>query len=148
MSILIALNLHLLTDSKALDRCCIQSHSPLTICLIAVGGNRSARRKSTLKSQSGTIPHIPVMIFWWNPHSYIAMIYQWNSSVHSDHNLVVSLVCQKHHQPLTLIVLQSSLACRAKLFPIFRGLCVQDLLWQSYFCGSHATMLKHFSSTR
>ena len=76
----IALNLHLLTDSKALDPSCIQSHSPLTICLIAVGGNRSARRKPTLKSRSGTIPCIPVMAYWWNPHTYIAMIYQWNSS--------------------------------------------------------------------
>ena len=30
----IALNLHLLTDSNALDPSRIQSHSPLTICLI------------------------------------------------------------------------------------------------------------------
>ena len=80
--IFIALNLHLLTDSKALDPSHIQSHSPLTICLIAVGGNRSARGKPTLKSQSGTIPHIPVMVYWWNPHTYITMIYWWNSSAH------------------------------------------------------------------
>ena len=32
----IALNLHLLTDSKALGTCCIQPHSHLTISLIAV----------------------------------------------------------------------------------------------------------------
>ena len=37
---------------------------PLTICLIAVEGNWSARRKPTLKSQSGTIPHIPVMMVY------------------------------------------------------------------------------------
>ena len=78
---LIALNLHLLTDSKALDPSRIQSHSPLTICLIAVGGNRSAWRKPTLKRRSGTIPCIPVM----NPHAYIAMIYWWNSSAHGRH---------------------------------------------------------------
>ena len=53
----IALNLHLLTDYKTLDPCCIQCHSPLTICLTAVGGNWSATEKTTLKSQSGTIPH-------------------------------------------------------------------------------------------
>ena len=58
----IALNLHLLMDCKVLDPSHIQSHSPLTICLIAVGGNRSTRRKPTLKSQ-------------WNPHMYIAMLY-------------------------------------------------------------------------
>ena len=49
-STFIALNLHLLTDSKALDPTYIQSHCPLTICLIAVGGNRSARRKPTTNS--------------------------------------------------------------------------------------------------
>ena len=38
----------LMTDSKMLDPCRIQSHSPLTICLIAVGGNRSARMNPTL----------------------------------------------------------------------------------------------------
>ena len=68
-------------NSKALDPCHIQSHRPLTICLIAVGGNRSARRKPILKSLSGTIPHIPVMAYWWNPHTYIAM----NSSDHGRH---------------------------------------------------------------
>ena len=81
----IALNLHLLMDSKALDPSRIQSHSPVTICLIAVEGNRRAWRKPTLKSRSGTIPHIPVMMYWWNPHMYIAMIYQWNSSAHGRH---------------------------------------------------------------
>ena len=72
-------------DSQALDPCCIQSHSPLTICLIAVGANQSAWRNPTLKSQSGTIPHIPVMVYWWNPHTYIAMIYWWNSSARGRH---------------------------------------------------------------
>ena len=71
----IVLNLHLLTDSKALDPSRIQSRSPLTICLTAVGRNRSTRRKPTLKSRSGTIPHIPVEVYWWNPHTYITMIY-------------------------------------------------------------------------
>ena len=71
----IALNLHHLSNSKVLDSCCIQSHSPLTICLEAVGGNQIAQRKPTLKSQSGTISHIPGMVYWWNPHTYIAMIY-------------------------------------------------------------------------
>ena len=79
------LNLHLLTDSKVLDPCHIQCHSTLTICLIAVGRNWSTRRKPTLKSQSGTIPCIPVMVYWWNPHPYIAMIYWWNSSAHGRH---------------------------------------------------------------
>ena len=88
------LNLHLLTDSKVLDPCRIQSHSPLTICLIAVGGSRSARRKPTLKSQSGTIPHIPVIIYWWNPRTYIVIIYQWNSSAHGRHCLSVCLRTQ------------------------------------------------------
>ena len=81
----IALNLHHLTDFKALNPCHIQSHSPLTICLIAVGGNRSAQRKPMLKSRSGPIPHIPVMVYWWNPHTYITMIYRWNSSANGRH---------------------------------------------------------------
>ena len=34
---------------------CIQSHSPLPICLIAVEGNQSAQRKPTLKGR-GQIP--------------------------------------------------------------------------------------------
>ena len=33
-------------NSKALDPCRIHSHSPLTICLTAVGGNRSAAEET------------------------------------------------------------------------------------------------------
>ena len=35
-----ALNLHLMTDSKVLHHCRVQSRCPLTTCVIAVGGNR------------------------------------------------------------------------------------------------------------
>ena len=46
--------------------------------------------KAMLKSQSGTIPHIPVMVYLWNPHAHIAMIYWWNSSAHGRHWELVS----------------------------------------------------------
>ena len=46
----IMLNLYQMTDYKVLDPCQIQSPSHLTICLIAVGGDQSAR--------SGTNPHV------------------------------------------------------------------------------------------
>ena len=55
MQIFIVVNLDLLTDSKVLDPSRMQSPRPLTICLLAVGGNRSARRKPTLKSRSVTV---------------------------------------------------------------------------------------------
>ena len=73
----IALNLHCLMGSKVLDPCHIQSYNALSINL-----PDSCGRKHTLKSQSGNIPHIPAMVYWWNPHTYIAMIYWWNSSAH------------------------------------------------------------------
>ena len=47
----------ILQNVKVLDPCSIQSHSPLTICFIAVGGNQSAWRKPMLNSWSRAIPH-------------------------------------------------------------------------------------------
>ena len=84
--------LHLLTDSKALDPSRIQSHSPLTICLIAVGGNWLARRKPARPEethaeepvrQHSTYGSYDILV---EPtYVYIAMIYQWKSSAYGRH---------------------------------------------------------------